>query len=50
MALEDQLLLSRLVSLLVLDVGKLGPDTYGLGIEYLVIIEYVGVLYVLLCV
>eukprot|EP00474_Spongospora_subterranea_P002827 CRZ03285.1 hypothetical protein [Spongospora subterranea] len=51
-ALEDQLLLSRLVSLLVLDVGKLGPDTaWGLLFgQFLLIIEYVGVLYVLLCV
>jgi len=51
-ALEDQLLLSRLVSLLVLDVGKLGPDTaWGLLFgQLLLIIEYVGVLYVLLCV
>ncbi|WMV36042.1 hypothetical protein MTR67_029427 [Solanum verrucosum] len=40
--LEDQLLLSRLVLLLVLDIGKLGPDTaWGLLVgQFLLIIDF----------
>ena len=50
--LEDQLLLSRLVSLPVLDVVKLGPDTVWGIVSWWTISslnrEHVGVLYVLL--
>lgn len=52
MGLEDQLLLSRLVSLPVLDVVKLGPDTVWGIVSWWTISslnrEHVGVLYVLL--
>lgn len=49
MGLEDQLLPSRLVLLLVLAVVKMGPDlAWGVLVgQYFLIEEYVGVLYVL---